>query len=295
MKPFQFAPRILRDLRGYNRRKFTADLIAGIVVGIVALPLAIAFAIAASPGGDVQHTIGPVAGILTAIVAGVIISALGGSRVQIGGPTGAFIVIIYGVVAQFGLSGLLIATIMAGLFLVLLGVFRLGAIIKFIPYPIVVGFTSGIALTIFTTQVKDLFGLQIEGGVPAEFIDKWLCYFRHFQTFDPASTLDLKDNPDLIKQYRYYHSRQGIWPEILQGIKDSGILEMEIFLLGTRLVMIVELAADAEWDEVMQRMGNVPRQAEWEDFVAQFQKAAAGAASQEKWQPMERIFHVYEE
>lgn len=189
MKPFQFAPRILRDLRGYNRRKFTADLIAGIVVGIVALPLAIAFAIAASPGGDVQHTIGPVAGILTAIVAGVIISALGGSRVQIGGPTGAFIVIIYGVVAQFGLSGLLIATIMAGLFLVLLGVFRLGAIIKFIPYPIVVGFTSGIALTIFTTQVKDLFGLQIEGGVPAEFIDKWLCYFRHFQTFDPASTL----------------------------------------------------------------------------------------------------------
>ena len=174
MKPFQFAPRILRDLRGYNRRKFTADLIAGIVVGIVALPLAIAFAIAASPGGDVQHTIGPVTGILTAIVAGVIISALGGSRVQIGGPTGAFIVIIYGVVAQFGLSGLLIATIMAGLFLVLLGVFRLGAIIKFIPYPIVVGFTSGIALTIFTTQVKDLFGLQIEGGVPAEFIDKWL-------------------------------------------------------------------------------------------------------------------------
>mgnify|MGYP001641772784 CR=1 FL=1 len=110
-----------------------------------------------------------------------------------------------------------------------------------------------------------------------------------------VQTLDLKDNPDLIKQYRYYHSRQGIWPEILQGIKDSGILEMEIFLLGTRLVMIVELAADAEWDEVMQRMGNVPRQAEWEDFVAQFQKAAAGAASQEKWQPMERIFHVYEE
>ena len=94
-----------------------------------------------------------------------------------------------------------------------------------------------------------------------------------------VQTLDLKDNPDLIKQYRYYHSRQGIWPEILQGIKDSGILEMEIFLLGTRLVMIVELAADAEW----------------EDFVAQFQKAAAGAASQEKWQPMERIFHVYEE
>ncbi len=110
-----------------------------------------------------------------------------------------------------------------------------------------------------------------------------------------VQTLDLKDNPALMEQYRFYHSRQGIWPEILQGIKDSGILEMEIFMLGTRLVMIVELAADASWDEVMQKMGSVPRQSEWEDFVAQFQKAAVGAASQEKWQPMERIFHVYED
>lgn len=179
MQPFRFAPRILKDLRHYDRRKFSADLIAGLVVGIVALPLAIAFAIAASPGGDVQHTIGPAVGILTAIVAGIIISALGGSRVQIGGPTGAFIVIIYGVVAQFGLSGLLLATILAGVFLVLLGIFRLGAIIKFIPYPIVVGFTSGIAVTIFSTQVKDLLGLHIEGGVPADFLEKWVCYAQH--------------------------------------------------------------------------------------------------------------------
>lgn len=189
MQTFKFAPRIVRDLRQYSKQKFTADLIAGIVVGIVALPLAIAFAIAASPGGDVNQTIGPVAGIITAIVAGVLISAFGGSRVQIGGPTGAFIVIIYGVVAQFGLSGLLIATIMAGIFLVLLGVFRLGAIIKFIPYPIVVGFTSGIAVTIFTTQIKDLFGLKINGGVPAEFLDKWICYFKHIHTFDWLSAL----------------------------------------------------------------------------------------------------------
>ena len=153
METFKFNPRIVRDLRKYNKEKFAADTMAGLIVGIVALPLAIAFAIAASPGGDANHTIGPVAGILTAIVAGFIISALGGSRVQIGGPTGAFIVIIYGVVAQFGLTGLMLATIMAGVFLVLLGVFRLGTIIKFIPYPIVVGVTSGIAVTIFTLFV----------------------------------------------------------------------------------------------------------------------------------------------
>ncbi len=188
MQPFKFAPRLLRDLRSYSRAQFSADLVAGLVVGIVALPLAIAFAIAASPGGDAEHTIGPAVGIITAIVAGILISALGGSRVQIGGPTGAFIVIIYGVVAQYGLSGLLIATVMAGIFLVLLGVFRLGAIIKFIPYPIVVGFTSGIAVTIFTTQVKDLLGMSIT-KVPAEFIDKWITYVRHLDTIDWQAAL----------------------------------------------------------------------------------------------------------
>ena len=186
MHTFRFRPRILHDLLHYRRSDLSADLLSGLVVGIVALPLAIAFAIAASPGGDVQHTIGPGVGILTAIVAGVVISALGGSRVQIGGPTGAFIVIIYGVVERFGLSGLLVATIMAGIFLVLLGVFRLGSVIKFIPYPIVVGFTSGIALTIFTTQVKDFLGLHIAGAVPAGFVDKWVCYFRHIATVDWA-------------------------------------------------------------------------------------------------------------
>lgn len=177
-----FTPRILTDLRHYSKSDFSADLMAGIVVGIVALPLAIAFAIAASPGGDTAHTIGPGIGIITAIIAGLIISAFGGSRVQIGGPTGAFIVIIYGVVAQFGLTGLLISTVLAGIMLVLMGIFRLGSVIKFIPYPIVVGFTSGIALTIFTTQVKDLLGLTINGGVPAAFIDKWVCYAQHIST-----------------------------------------------------------------------------------------------------------------
>ncbi|MBR6482636.1 MAG: sodium-independent anion transporter, partial [Bacteroidaceae bacterium] len=175
MKGFHFAPRLLKDLRRYDKQKFTADLMAGLIVGIVALPLAIAFGIASG--------VSPEKGIITAIVAGFIISALGGSRVQIGGPTGAFIVIIYGIIQQFGLSGLMVATMLAGVFLILLGVFRLGTIIKFIPYPIVVGFTSGIAVTIFTTQIKDLFGLTT-GELPADFISKWGTYFRCFNTID---------------------------------------------------------------------------------------------------------------
>ncbi len=158
-----------------------ADLMAGIIVGIVALPLAIAFGIASG--------VTPKEGILTAIVAGFIISAFGGSRVQIGGPTGAFIIIIYGIIQQYGMDGLMIATILAGIFLVLLGVLRLGTIISYIPYPIIVGFTSGIALTIFSTQIKDLFGLQIEGGVPADFIEKWICYFQNFGTIDLATSI----------------------------------------------------------------------------------------------------------
>ena len=157
-----------------------ADLMAGLIVGIVALPLAIAFGIASG--------VSPEKGIITAIVAGFIISALGGSRVQIGGPTGAFIVIIYGIIQQFGLSGLMVATMLAGVFLILLGVFRLGTIIKFIPYPIVVGFTSGIAVTIFTTQIKDLFGLEIS-SMPADFISKWGVYFSHFHTVNWPSML----------------------------------------------------------------------------------------------------------
>ena len=145
MKGFHFAPRLLKDLRRYDKQKFTADLMAGLIVGIVALPLAIAFGIASG--------VSPEKGIITAIVAGFIISALGGSRVQIGGTTGAFIVIIYGIIQQFGLAGLMGATMLAGVLLIQLGVFRLGTIIKFIPYPIVVGFTSGIAVTIFTTEI----------------------------------------------------------------------------------------------------------------------------------------------
>ena len=158
-----FAPRLFSELRHYNKEKFAADLMAGLIVGIVALPLAIAFGIASG--------VSPSQGILTAIIGGFIVSALGGSRVQIGGPTGAFIVIIYGIVSNPQL-----------------GVCRLGTIIKFIPYPIVVGFTSGIAVTIFTTQIKDLFGLSIEGKLPGDFLSKWVVYLQNFSTLDWVTT-----------------------------------------------------------------------------------------------------------
>ena len=175
----EFRPALLTSLKHYSREKFTADLMAGIIVGIVALPLAIAFGIASG--------VSPEKGIITAIIAGFLTSALGGSRVQIGGPTGAFIVIVYGIIQQYGIEGLTVATIMAGVFLILLGLFRLGTIIKFIPYPIVVGFTSGIAVTIFTTQIKDLFGLTTP-EMPGDFAGKWMVYFQNFGTIDLWAT-----------------------------------------------------------------------------------------------------------
>lgn len=170
-----FQPKLFELFRNYSKTDFSTDLMAGIIVGIVALPLAIAFGIASG--------VTPEKGIITAIVAGFIISLLGGSKVQIGGPTGAFIVIIYGIIQEYGIEGLTVATLMAGILLVLMGVFKLGAVIKFIPYPIIVGFTSGIAVTIFTTQVADVFGLNFNGEkVPGDFIGKWLVYARHFDT-----------------------------------------------------------------------------------------------------------------
>ena len=168
-------------IRNYNKQTFMADFMAGIIVGIVALPLAIAFGIASG--------VSPEKGIITAIVAGLMISVFGGSKVQIGGPTGAFIVIVYGIIQQYGIQGLTIATLMAGVFLILLGVLRLGTIIKYIPYPIVVGFTSGIAVTIFTTQIKDLLGMTIEGGVPSDFIEKWGTYLYNIGNIDLWSAL----------------------------------------------------------------------------------------------------------
>lgn len=183
-------PRIIESLRGYNRETLMKDIMAGIIVGIVALPLAIAFGIASG--------VTPEKGIITAIVAGFIISLLGGTKVQIGGPTGAFIVIIYGIVNNpaYGLQGLLVATMLAGVILIGLGVFKLGAVIKFIPYPIIIGFTAGIAVTIFTTQMGDVLGLTEQtvsktGEIitaplktPGDFVGKWITYAQHIHTFN---------------------------------------------------------------------------------------------------------------
>ena len=168
-------------LRNYSKELFIKDLTAGIIVGVVAIPLAIAFGIASG--------VSPQQGLITAIIAGALISIFGGSHVQIGGPTGAFIVIIAGIIGEYGMSGLAIATCIAGVLLILMGVLKFGDIIKFMPYPIIVGFTSGIALTIFSTQIKDFFGLTIAGEVPANFIEKWICYFQNFDTINPIVTI----------------------------------------------------------------------------------------------------------
>ena len=180
MKALNIQTKLFSCLKTYDKKTFMSDLMAGIIVGIVALPLAIAFGIASG--------VTPEKGIITAIVAGLVISLFGGSKVQIGGPTGAFIIIIYGIIQKYGFEGLTIATLMAGFFLVLFGLLRLGTIIKYIPYPIVVGFTSGIAVTIFTTQIKDLFGLTLPSN-PSDFIEKWGVYLQNFNTIDPWCAL----------------------------------------------------------------------------------------------------------
>src|SRR3982751_3862567 len=171
---FSFHPRLFASLKTYSRPDFRADLVAGLTVGVVALPLAMAFAIASG--------VPPQAGIFTAVIAGFIISALGGTKVAIGGPTGAFIVILYGIGAKYGLPNLAICTLMAGILLFLMGAARLGTMIKFIPYPVTMGFTSGIAVLILSTQLKDFFGLRVD-NLPSEFFDKMRALIAHAGTF----------------------------------------------------------------------------------------------------------------
>ena len=171
-------PKLVTTLKTYDRAQLFRDLTAGVIVGIVAIPLAIAFAIASG--------VTPDRGLWTAIVAGFLISALGGSRVQIGGPTGAFVVIVYGIVQQYGVDGLMVATLMAGVLLVIMGLAKLGRVIEFIPHPVITGFTSGIAVIIFSSEVKDLFGLRM-GAVPAAFIPKWQAFFQHAADVTPAA------------------------------------------------------------------------------------------------------------
>jgi len=215
-----FRPKMVSAIKNYDKKTFMADLMAGIIVGIVALPLAIAFGIASG--------VSPEKGIITAIVAGLMISLFGGSKVQIGGPTGAFIVIVYGIIQQYGMQGLTIATLMAGVFLILLGILHLGTIIKYIPYPIVVGFTSGIAVTIFTTQIKDLLGMQIE-QVPSDFIEKWIAYISHLGQTDMWSALIGIGSVVLI----------GLWPTMTGLIPTSSRLSLLKKIPGSLVAIVL--------------------------------------------------------
>src|SRR3954471_10568696 len=171
---FSLQPKLLEALKDYSAEKFRSDLVAGITVGIVALPLAMAFAIASG--------VKPEAGIVTAVIAGFVISAFGGSRVAIGGPTGAFVVIVYGILQQYGPGNLMICTIMAGVILLIMGFAQLGTMIKYIPYPVTIGFTCGIAVLILSTQIKDFFGLHLDKPVPSDFVEKMLVFGRNVRS-----------------------------------------------------------------------------------------------------------------
>ena len=225
-------PKLFSLLReGYTRQQFTSDLVAGLIVGIVALPLAIAFAIASG--------VKPEQGLYTAIIGGVVVSVLGGSRVQIAGPTGAFIVIVYGIVQKYGFDGLAVATTMAGVFLIIMGFARLGTLLKFIPYPLTVGFTSGIALIIFTSQIKDFFGLHIH-NLPADFIEKWIVYTQNFWTFDLNSLLVGLGSLLLII----------FWPRISHRIPGP----LVALLLATIVVQVFHIPVET----IGSRFGRVP-------------------------------------
>lgn len=221
-----FRPELVDTLKSYNRLQFGKDLMAGLIVGIVALPLAIAFAIASG--------VSPEKGLYTAVIAGFIISAMGGSRVQIGGPTGAFIVIVYGIVQTHGVNGLIIATFMAGFMLIIIGFARLGSIIKFIPHPLIIGFTSGIALIIFSSQVKDFFGLQM-GAVPADFLGKWENYAAHIQSVNPYAVLIAVSTTLIILLWpRITHKIPGSLIAIIVSTAATQLLHLPVESIGSR-------------------------------------------------------------
>lgn len=226
-----FKPKFFTVLPGLTKEQIAKDVISGILVGIVALPLAIAFAIASG--------VSPEKGLITAVIGGFIVSFLGGSRVQIGGPTGAFIVILYGIVQQYGVNGLMLATLMAGVILILMGVAQFGSLIKFIPYPVIVGFTTGIAVIIFSTQIKDLLGLDMP-TVPAEFIEKWHAYATHLTSFDPATTLTGALALLIIV----------FWPKVSRKIPGSIIA----LLVTTVLVQVLQLDVAT----IESRFGEIP-------------------------------------
>ncbi|HEY0679044.1 MAG TPA: sulfate permease [Chitinophagaceae bacterium] len=226
-----FRPKLFDTFKDYSKDRLIKDLVAGVIVGIVALPLAIAFAIASG--------VSPEKGLYTAVIAGFIISAFGGSRVQIGGPTGAFIVIVYGIVQQYGINGLIIATFLAGIMLVIMGLARLGSVIKFIPHPLITGFTSGIALVIFSSQIKDFFGLQM-GDIPADFIDKWQHYFLNLTSVNWYAVLLAAVTVAIIM----------FWPKITHKIPGSLIA----ILLTTAAAQLLDFPVET----IGARFGSIP-------------------------------------
>ena len=226
-----FRPKLLDTLKNYSRAQFAKDLMAGLIVGIVALPLAIAFAIASG--------VSPEKGLYTAIIGGFVISAMGGSKVQIGGPTGAFIVIVYGIVQQYGVDGLIIATFIAGIMLIIMGFARLGAIIKFIPHPLIIGFTSGIALIIFSSEIKDFFGLKM-GAVPADFIEKWKSYIVNFHSANLYTLSIAVAAVGIIL----------LWPKVTHKIPGSLIA----ILVTTAAVQLLHLPVES----IGSRFGAIP-------------------------------------
>ncbi len=225
-------PKLFTILReGYTSKQFLSDMTAGVIVGIVALPLAIAFAIASG--------VKPEQGLYTAVVAGFLIAFLGGSRAQVSGPTGAFIVIVYGIVQKYGYDGLAVATMIAGLLLVAMGMARMGVLLKFIPYPVIVGFTTGIALIIFSSQIKDFFGLSM-AEVPAEFIEKWTSFGQHFSSLSlPATGVGVVSLLIIF-----------LWPRVTPKIPGS--------LVAVFLITAVVNVAGIEVETIGSRFGSVP-------------------------------------
>ena len=215
LKPKLFSIMKHRDIE-LTKNQLTNDIIAGVIVAIIALPLSVALAIASG--------VTPEKGLITAIIAGFLISFLGGSRVQIGGPTGAFVVIVYGIVEQYGITGLTIATLMAGIFMVFFGLMKFGSVIKFVPYPTTTGFTSGIAIVLLSTQVKDFLGLEIE-NVPSEFFEKWEAYIKHFSTIDIATSVVGLISILIIV----------LWPKVNKKIPGS-LISLLVVTLGVKLL-----------------------------------------------------------
>lgn len=224
-------PKLLTCIKGYTIEQFFKDFIAGVIVAVIALPLSIALAIASG--------VSPEKGLYTAIIGGFIVSFLGGSRVQIGGPTGAFIIIVYGIIQKYGITGLTVATIIAGIFLILMGLFKFGKVIKYIPYPIITGFTSGIAVSIFSTQITDFFGLKIK-NVPSEFITKWISYI------DNANTVNFQSLFIGIFALAIII----LWPKINKKVPGTLIA----LILTTLMTMFFKLNIET----IGSRFGNIP-------------------------------------